>query len=203
MRAEQILATYDAVADTFAKERNKSLFERPWLDRFLAHVRPPRRVLDIGCGTGQPIARYLVDRRADVTGVDGAAAMIAHFAKNVPTARAVHADMRQMALGARFDGLLAWNSFFHLSQSDQRAMFGVFQAHAAPGAVLMFTSGHHAGEVTGQAGGQPVYHASLDPDEYRSLLAAHGFSVLRYAPEDPETHSHTIWLARFTQSASS
>ena len=197
MGPEHILATYDSVAARFGKERSKTLFERPWLDKFLAHVRPPRRILDLGCGTGNPIARYLVDRRATVTGVDGSAAMIALFQDIVPGATAIHHDMRFLNLGQRFDGILAWNSFFHLSQKDQRAMFPVFANHAAPGAALMFTAGPSAGEVMGTAGGQPVYHSSLDPDDYRTLLAENGFDVLRYAPEDPGCQGHTIWLARY------
>jgi SAM-dependent methyltransferase len=198
MDAKDILPTYDRVAGDFGRQRDKTLFERPWLDRFLAHVPPPRRVLDLGCGTGLPIARYLVDRRSQVTGVDGAPAMVKLFEANVPGAKAVLEDMRNLALGAKFDGILAWNSFFHLTQADQRAMFAVFAAHAAPGAALMFTSGHRAGSVIGQAGGAPVYHDSLDPEEYRALFAAHGFTELRYAPEDAATNHHTIWLARFT-----
>ena len=33
--------------------------------------------------------------------------------------------------------------------------------------------------------GEPLYHASLDPDEYHALLAADGFAVVAHVPEDP------------------
>lgn len=196
MRPEDILPTYDRVAQGFARSRNRTLFERKWLDAMLNHTPPPRRVLDLGCGTGQPIAAYLADRRALVTGVDGAAAMIALFRQRLPQARAVHADMRGLDLGERFDAILAWNSLFHLSPDDQRAMFPVFAAHAAPGAALMFTAGPEAGEPVGEVEGQPVYHASLSPSDYRAILAENGFEVLKYQPEDPDCQGHTIWMAR-------
>lgn len=197
MRPEDILPTYQRVAAGFARSRDKTLFERKWLDRMLAHTPPPRRVLDLGCGPGRPIAAYLTDRRARVTGVDGAAAMVALFRAAIPGATAHHADMRGLDLGEDFDAILAWNSFFHLSPDDQRAMFPVFAAHAAPGAALMFTAGPRASERVGQVEGEPVYHASLDPEEYRALLDAHGFDEIRFAPEDPDCRGHTIWLARF------
>ncbi|KMW57885.1 Methyltransferase [Candidatus Rhodobacter oscarellae] len=196
MGPEHILSTYDRVAADFDKQRGKSLFERAWLDRMLAIAPPPRRVLDLGCGSGRPIASYLMDRRAQVTGVDGAAAMVALFTQNVPGAEAIQDDMRTLALGRRFDAVLAWNSFFHLCAEDQRGMFAVFAAHTTPGAALMFTAGHKEGEVMGHAAGQPVFHASLDPEEYRALLDAHGFEELRYVPEDPDCNGHTVWLAR-------
>jgi hypothetical protein len=44
--------------------------------------------------------------------------------------------------------------------------------------------------------GEPLYHASLAPDEYRVLLNEHGFDVVSYVPEDPGCGRHTIWLAR-------
>ena len=199
-RPEMILDTYDRVAAGFDRDRNRTLFERPWLDRMLAHAParlPARRVLDLGCGTGRPMAAYLADRGCAVTGVDGAAAMVDLFAGHLPRQEVIHADMRGLDLGRRFEGVLAWNSFFHLSAEDQRAMFPVFAAHAAPRAVLMFTAGPSAGEVTGHVDGAEVYHASLDPDEYRELLIDNGFAPLAYVPEDPECFGHTVWLARY------
>lgn len=197
---DDILETYDRVAADFQAQRNRSLFEKPMLDRLLG-VTPrnqsPRRLLDLGCGPGAPIATYLAERGVAVTGVDGAAAMVDLFARTLPGARAIHADMRTLDLGERFDAILAWDSFFHLSPQDQRAMFAVYAAHAAPKAALMFTSGPASGESWGHAAGVPVYHASLDRDEYSTLLTDHGFKVIEYRPEDPNCDYHTIWLARF------
>jgi cyclopropane fatty-acyl-phospholipid synthase-like methyltransferase len=195
MGPEDILPTYERVAGRFGRERDKSLFERAWLDRLVAEAPGPT-VLDLGCGTGEPIARYLAARGSEVTGVDGATAMLAQFRRNLPSAEAIHADMRGLKLGRRFDAILAWNSFFHLSPSDQRAMFPVFAAHAAPGAILMFTSGPRAGEPLGEVGGEPVYHASLDPQEYQALLVAHAFEPMAFVAEDPACRGHTVWMAR-------
>ena len=60
----------------------------------------------------------------------------------------------------------------------------------------MFTSGPSDGEAIGTFQGEPLYHASLSPDEYRALLDRHGFEVVAYEAEDPECGGHTIWLAR-------
>jgi hypothetical protein len=95
-----------------------------------------------------------------------------------------------------FDGILAWDSFFHLSRDDQRRMFRIFRAHAAPNAALMFTSGTSDGVAMGTYGGEPLYHASLAADAYRALLAEHGFEVVANVFDDPQTGGHSIWLAR-------
>ena len=197
MKPDDILTTYNTVDTEWDVQRSQSLFERKWLDRML-NFAPGKTILDIGCGAGRPIAHYLCDRGAVVTGLDGAPAMIKLFQSNVPNARAILADMRGLDLGETFDALLAWNSFFHLSQDDQRAMFAVFARHANPGAALLFTSGPEKGEEIGPVAGQSVYHASLDPAEYEGLLNGNGFQVKHFRPEDPDCAGHTIWLAKFT-----
>lgn len=195
MRPDDILPTYESVARGYAKSRNKSLFERRWLDRALA-CTTGRDVLDIGCGSGNPIARYLSDRNAVVTGLDGSAAMLALFRETLPRAETVLADMRTMALQRRFDILIAWNSFFHLSPDEQRTMFPIFAQHTRPEGILMFTSGPEAGEVLGAVEGKSVYHSSLDPQEYRQLLRRNAFGVIDFVANDPDCAGHSVWLAR-------
>jgi SAM-dependent methyltransferase len=194
--ADRIIDLYQRRAREWDKARGTTLFERAWLDRFTALLPPGGRVLDIGCGSGEPIARHLIEQRFAVTGVDSAAAMIAMCAARFPSAAWQVADMRQLALGRRFDGLIAWDSFFHLRPEDQRAMFPIFGAHAAPKATLMFTSGTSLGEAIGTFHGEPLYHGSLDPTEYRALLAEQAFPVVAHTVEDPTCGGHTIWLAQ-------
>lgn len=190
-----ILPAYEREAAHWARERNRALWEEPALAATVAGRAPGLSVLDLGCGSGQPIAEWYVARGDHVTGVDGAAAMIAELVGRVPQAEAVHADMRGLSLGRRFDVILAFNSFFHLATEDQRAMFPVFAAHAAPGARLLFTTGPSASEALGRVGDSPVHHASLDPEDYRNLLGETGFSVIWFRPEDPDLCGHSVWLA--------
>jgi SAM-dependent methyltransferase len=196
VEAETIIPIYQRHAQAYDRLRGRSLFEKPWLDAFAALLPAGGRVLDIGCGMGEPIARDLIARGLAVTGIDSSADLIAMARARFPQQRWVVADMRSLSLGERFDGLLAWDSFFHLTPDDQRPMFAVFRDHAAPGAALMFTSGPAHGEVIGEFEGEPLYHASLDPAEYRALLSAHGFDIVRHVADDPACNGHTIWLAQ-------
>jgi hypothetical protein len=122
--------------------------------------------------------------------------MIDACRKRFPKQEWIVDDMRQLSLRRAFSGILAWDSFFHLGYDDQRRIFQVFRAHAAPDAALMFTSGPVHGEAIGSFGGEPLYHASLDAAEYRSLLDRNGFRVVTYVVEDPGCGGHTIWLAQ-------
>lgn len=194
--SETIIDLYRRHAVAWTTARGTRLVEQAWLDRFLGLVPTPVAVLDIGCGSGRPVARYLVERGAEVTGVDSAPEMIALFRSNLPDSPVHVADMRTLRLDRTFGGLIAWNSFFHLSQADQRRMFPVFRAHAGPRAALMFTSGPSQGEAIGTLEGEPLYHASLDSAEYRALLDEHGFRVVAHVVEDQTCGGLTVWLAQ-------
>ncbi|WP_206539982.1 class I SAM-dependent methyltransferase [Ruegeria sp. ANG-R] len=187
---------YRRHADAWVARRSKRLFERNWLDRFLALMPDAPLVLDLGCGAGQPVARYLLGKGCALTGVDTSPRMLERAQADMPQARWVNADMRGLELDARFHGILAWNSFFHLTPDDQRKMFQVFKRYAAAGAALMFTSGPSYGEVLGELEGEVLYHASLDASEYEDLLDKHGFELVDHRIEDPDCGGHTVWLAR-------
>ena len=190
-----VLDVYRRRGAQWARLRGDRLTEGAWLDRFCALVPAGTEVLDIGCGSGLPIARELVRRGYGVTGADGAPEMLALFRHNLPGTPAVLADMRALALEKTFAGILAWDSFFHLSPADQRTMFTRFRAHAAPAAALMFTSGPAEGSAIGELEGEPLYHGSLHPDEYRTLLESAGFRVVDHIAEDPSCGFRTVWLA--------
>jgi hypothetical protein len=129
-----------------------------------------------------------------VTGVDASPTMISLCRERLPDHEWIVADMRRLALGRRFDGILAWDSFFHLNFDDQRRMFAVFANHASTGAWLMFNTGPKHGEAIGEYRGDPLYHASLSPAEYEALAAGSGFEVIRHAATDAAAGGRTAWL---------
>lgn len=193
---ERIASLYEENARAFDRQRGRDLIERAWLDRFTAQLPEGAAILDVGCGMGEPIARYLIQGDLRLTGVDSSASMIAMCRERFPEQQWIVSDMRALTLGRCFEGIIAWHSLFHLGHDDQRGMFPRFAAHTGPGAMLMFTSGPQHGEAIGAWQGEPLYHASLDPDEYRALLGANGFILVDYCAEDADCGDATVWLAR-------
>lgn len=197
MTANRIIDLYERRAVDYDRDRSRSLQEKDWLDSFLRHVRPSGMVLDLGCGMGEPIARYLIDQGCQVVGVDSSPTLIELCRTRFPQAEWLVDDMRHVDLRRRFDGIVAWDSFFHLSMDDQRRMFARFASHAGDGAPLLFTSGSSEGEAIGSYHGEPLHHASLAPDEYRRLLAEAGFVVRAHKADDADCGEHTVWLATY------
>ncbi|CAH0292572.1 class I SAM-dependent methyltransferase [Roseomonas sp. CECT 9278] len=195
--ADAIIGLYRRHGLAWAADRAAGPFpETGWLARFAALLPPGGDVLDIGCGSGAPIAAAVAASGFAVTGIDTSAPLLGLARARLPEATWIEGDMRAMALGRHFDGLVAWDSFFHLAQDDQRAMVARFADHARPGTALIFTSGPAAGEAIGCLRGEPLFHASLDPEEYRALLADAGFEVVAHVAQDATCGGRTVWLAR-------
>jgi 2-polyprenyl-3-methyl-5-hydroxy-6-metoxy-1,4-benzoquinol methylase len=193
---EAIPAVYARAAEGWDRRRSRALFERGWLERFRALVPAGAPVLDLGCGGGEPIARWLIEAGFRVTGVDVAEPMLAICRRRWPGGEWLRADMRALDLGRRFGGIVAWDSFFHLDPAAQRAMFPTFARHMEPGGALLFTSGPDASGATGLVEGLPVFHASLSPADYAGCLEGAGLVARGFLAEDPDCDRHSVWLAR-------
>src|SRR5262245_13554010 len=133
-------------------------------------------VLDLGCGSGLPITKVLIDEGLDVCAVDAAPSMVAAFRKNHPHVPIACESVLESTFFAReFDAVVAWGLMFLLSAEEQRRLIERMAGVLSPGGRLLFTSP-----------GQPLTwndmmtgleSRSLGASEYRSLLSSFGLSV--------------------------
>lgn len=192
------LAVYDAVAEDWDAGRTEVGAEGPWLGRLLDVLPRKARVLDVGCGSGRPIAAAMLAAGHRVTGLDFAPAMIDLARRWFPQGDWRLADMRKLDLRGGFDAVIAWDSFFHLTPDEQRAVLPRLATALEPGGWLLFTSGPAAGEAWGQVAGRDVWHASLDPDDYRIACARVGLPAMTFVPQDPLAGGHSVWFGQKT-----
>lgn len=186
---------YESEALHWDKDRSRSLFEREWLDRFLNLLPSKGSVLDVGCGAGEPITAYVQSKGFFVTGVDTSPTLLKICETRIPSAELLLMDMRKLELNKKFDGIIAWDSFFHLNQSEQREVLPLFLKHLKPQGSMLLTVGPRAGEVLGTVGREQVYHSSLSSDEYKAILSGGGLSTIEIEYEDPKCGLHTVLLA--------
>ncbi len=195
-KPEDTHGVYERQGARFDAVRSRSLIERSWLERFAATLPAGGRVLDVGCGGGEPIAKWFIEQGFQLTGVDFSSALLELARDRWPDGDWRHADMRTLELGERFDGIIAWNSFFHLTAAEQAESVARFAEHLTPGGSLMMTVGPDAGEAFGTVGAEPIYHASLSPAGYATLLEDHGLRLTEFRAEDATCAGHSILMAR-------
>lgn len=193
---DRIVDHYDRHAHAFDVARRGQFAERPWFDRFILGVRRGGHVLDLGCGAGEPVDRYLIDHGYSVTGVDSSEKMTALARIRFARHRWLNLDMRKVVLDQRFAGIVAWDSFFHLAPQDQVTMIIRAAGWLEKDANFLFNSGPARGEAIGCQFGDSLYHASLDPWEYRELFDQFGLTEIAFSPEDPVAGGRSVWLVR-------
>ena len=192
---------YERRAEDYDAGRSRAFFEARWLTRFADSLPKGGRVLDLGCGAGEPIAGWLIREGYRVTGMDFSQPMLDIAARRFPDGDWRLGDMRTLELPGRFHGIIGWDSFFHLTPDEQRATIPRLARHLEPGGVLMVTVGPIAGEVTGNVGGETVYHASLSVEDYARVMDRAGLRLIAYMAEDPYCDFHTVAMARKTETS--
>lgn len=187
---------YESNAIEFDKQRSKELFERRWLDKFITYLNKSSKILDVGCGSGEPIAKYLIDSGMRITGIDYSKGMIDLAKNRYPEHHWIVGDMCELNLSETFDALISWNAFFHLTQEEQRKVIPLFAKSLKPNGVLMLTIGHESGEVYGAVNEMSVYHSSLSIEEYQAILNDLNIGIIEFKLNDPDCQGHSILLAK-------
>ncbi len=193
---KDVFKVYDIIGERFFENRSQNLMEEKYLELICSLIPKQGNILDLGCGSGKPIFEYFKNRGYQVVGVDASEKILSIARENFPEDEFFLMDMRQLKLEQKFNAIIAWHSFFHLEGKDQEKMFKIIQEQLEPNGVLMFTSGNELAEAWSENYGQDLYHASLSPEQYQELLAAHHFKLIQHSIEDPECGGATVWIAQ-------
>ncbi len=175
---------YDGFAETYAE--NRGLFDMTEVfDSFYGRLEVAKgRLLDLGCGAGEPLARLCIDRGWTVTGVDFSRRMLELASKYVPEMETIHADMRRVGFEpSQFDAITASYSLFHVPRNDHAALFDKFYRWLCPTGKALFT--YATKEYTGSNEfdgykkfiGQDLYYSHKSPDKLYGDLEKIGFNI--------------------------
>lgn len=169
---------YDAISDDWQRSRNAGTVNACIVD-FVKRLKPNGRVLDVGCGTGYPITQYLSSCHFFVTGIDISHAMIQKAkALHVPHAEFIQQDFLDYTSDRLYDGIIAFDSLWHIAKEKQPAIYPKLASLMRPGAYVLFTHGKRDGETTGMMYDQEFYYSALEAEEVRLLMAQAGLATL-------------------------
>jgi len=199
--------SYDLIAEEWHKNHIRDArAERTlvYVDRVLDGLPPQAKVLDLGCGTGNPIARHIIDRGFRVVGIDQSQQMLAIAQHVIPEAELIHADIIDVQLNERFDAAIVWDSAFHVPRQHHAAIYRKVAGTLEPGGRMLLSVGGEGAEsldsefagLTSQMYGANFFYDAYDPRLARKLLEAAGFEIELWEVDDPSSHGHIAVIAR-------
>jgi cyclopropane fatty-acyl-phospholipid synthase-like methyltransferase len=194
--AEQLFSPYNQIAEQWSAARREGLFEPKYVDLLIDHLADGAEVLDVGCGSGSPIARYLIDREYDVTGIDASEAMLKIAKQQVPKARFVLCDLMRFESTAEYSGIIAWDSIFHIPRDQHLEIFKKFNHWLLSNGILLISLGGSAWEGTMEMFGHEFFCSGFEPDDSLKLLQEAGFEILLSEVDDPRSRGHIAVLCR-------
>ena len=156
-------------------------------------------VLDLGCGAGVPVTRWLADRSFAVTGVDVSARQLELARKNVPAVTFRKADMTELAFAPEsFDGAVAFHSIIHVPRTEQPALLESIYRWLRPGGVFLATmtvSDYEGREEDWEGWGAPMVWSHYDGEANVAMLRGVGFEIHYAEPRTgPGTGDAETWL---------
>ncbi|GAA5168145.1 MULTISPECIES: class I SAM-dependent methyltransferase [Amycolatopsis] len=171
----------------------------------LAVLPPGARVLDIGSGTGRPVAAELAAAGCRVTGLDVSPVMVELATRNVPDARFELADVRTWTSPpASWDAVCAYFPFLQMPRADTEAVLARVAEWLVPGGYLsLITVPMDAEDVPVEFLGHQVRLTSFAAPDLEARVAAAGLTVLSthsevFAPDQPgaSPEEHLLLTAR-------
>jgi 2-polyprenyl-3-methyl-5-hydroxy-6-metoxy-1,4-benzoquinol methylase len=180
--AEEYLATKDP-EDPFALRA---------LEELASLLPSEAAVLDLGCGAGVPVTRWLADRGFAVTGIDVSAKQLELARTNVPEGTFLKADMTELVLAPEsFDAVVAFHSIIHVPRTEHPTLLESIHRWLEPGGALLATmtvADYEGRDENWEGWGAPMVWSHYDKNANVAMLRDAGFEI-RYA--EPRTSRGT------------
>lgn len=179
----------EAYATAFVDELAGKPFDRELLEELVAGTRPGGSALDLGCGAGGHIGRYLADRGLRVTGVDFSERSIGIARRLNPSMSFVVADIRELPFpDASAAAITAFYCLIYGTEDDVVAALSECRRVLEPGGrLLAAVHGGQGSERWDDFRGRPidvtVRYTSVDG--IRGMAERAGLSVEDVVAREP------------------
>lgn len=139
---------YDAIGARYRDWSASSPVRLDFVRRVLARLPAGSRVVDLGCGPGEPATRMLADHHT-VLGVDLSRGQLALASQSAPTALLVQADLAELSLQpASVDAVVSFYALGHLPSAAHAPLFASIASWLRPGGVLLTSAPLTPGDGT-------------------------------------------------------
>lgn len=176
MSKDVVRAGYDAIGAQYTAARHLDSNQRSLLQDLAGRLQRGAVVLDVGCGAGIPLTRWLSERFA-VTGVDISEEQIRLARQSVPNARFLRQDMATLNFpDESFDAICSFYAVIHIPREEHRPLLENFHRMLKSGGLVLLCMG--SGDWPGAVESffeAPMYWSHYDAETNLHMTEEAGF----------------------------
>ncbi|MEM9046642.1 MAG: methyltransferase domain-containing protein [Pseudomonadota bacterium] len=195
----RVKAGYDKIARAYAEARNQKS-TLPHLEKLNVELTPGSVILDLGCGAGLPVDRWLIEAGHHVIGVDLSDQMLALARENVPKAQYQQGDIAALERGQfAVDAIVCIFALFHTERTKHREILQNMRSFLSTNGHLLITTGQMDWVGAEPFFGAEIWWSHYDGDAYHRMIEESGFEIIasdRHSSDLPKDDWHPIFLAR-------
>ena len=189
---------YDRIAQKYMGVRDQFVNNR-YLLNFNSRLKPGSLILDLGCGAGKPIDRFLVNRGYKVIGMDISRKQIKLAKRNVPEARYVVKDISSLQKEEyKVDAVISFYTILHIPRETHQELFYIINSFLPEGGLILVTMGSSEMEGNEDFYGVEMYWSHYGPEKNREIVEKAGFEVILDEIDASRIDKHQVIIARKT-----
>lgn len=204
---EIVEQAYDHIAEWYLRwvQEHRSPRER-YTNKALEIAPTCPRVLELGCGSGLPITRMLLERGAQVVANDISSRQLSMAKARCPQATFVPGNMAALSFDrASFDVVLSFYTIFHLPRVEQKGLLSNIYSWLKPGGVCVFNLATlDEEEIHGEFFGHGMFWSSYSVEDSIDMVRDTGLEVLeadvleagdgQLEKDDPDYGAKFLWV---------
>jgi cyclopropane fatty-acyl-phospholipid synthase-like methyltransferase len=188
---------YNKLAQNYLAARKIHSNDRH-LEKLNSFLKPHSKILDIGCGAGIPVDKYLLSFGHKIIGIDISEKQIELAKKNFPRGEFKVEDMSELKKGEySVDAVVSFYAIFHTPRGIHGGTLKKINSFFKSNGLLLITMGSSEweGKESGFVGGE-MYWSHFGKEQNRKLVEEAGFDILMDEIDDSDGEKHQIILAR-------
>jgi len=191
---------YDKVSEVYRGDNDNIDKYIHWCKRIL-ELRPnSKTALDIGCGCGIPVCKYLSENGLQTVGIDISKRQIERAKILAPRATYICDDYLRTN-DTQYDVITAFYSIIHIERTLHRLVFEKLYNQLGDHGIAVVTVGHdewegHEDNWLGVVGAK-MYWSHYSVDRYHEMLNTLNFNIIldEFIPEDNSGHNN-LWIQK-------
>ncbi|TKA11782.1 class I SAM-dependent methyltransferase [Actinacidiphila oryziradicis] len=186
---------YDALSLRYDQAYAAETKYQPWISELCGRIPAGGRVLDLGCGSGVPVARDLANAGHRVTGVDISEVQIRRARELVPQAEFICADATAVDFApGSFDAVVSFYALIHIPLEEQLPLLEKVARWLRPGGWFLGTTGRRAWTGVDEdwlGDGTAMWWSHTDAATNRAWITQAGLTVEQeeFVPEGDSGHA--------------